>query len=82
GLMFEKTGLPRPVYTDDVDSFSQLDREFDRKIEFYNSYLTGRKRFDQTNLVAAVGEPALRSWRFDLAELTNYLDWYHAYLKR
>ncbi|PRY32619.1 SDR family oxidoreductase [Umezawaea tangerina] len=82
GLMFEKTGLSRPVYTDDVDSFSQLDREFDRKIEFYNSYLTGRKRFDQANLVAAIGDPALRSWKFDLDELTNYLDWYHAYLRR
>jgi len=77
-LMFEKAGLAPPVHTDDVDGFTQLEREFDRKIEFYGSYMAGHKRFDQANLVAAIGEPALRSWRFDLVELANYLDWYSA----
>ncbi len=82
GVMFEKAGLPRPVHTDDVDGFTQLEREFDRKIEFYGSYMTGHKRFDQKNLVDAVGAPALRSWRFDLVELANYLDWYRGLLAR
>lgn len=81
-VMFEKAGLPPPVHTDDVDGFTQLEREFDRKIEFYGSYMTGHKRFDQTNLVDAVTSPALRSWRFDLAELANYLDWYRDLLAR
>jgi thioester reductase-like protein len=82
GVMFEKAGLPRPVHTEEVDGFTQLEKEFDRKIEFYGSYMTGDKRFDQKNLVDAVGSPALHSWHFDLDELAHYLDWYRVLLGR
>jgi thioester reductase-like protein len=72
GLMFELAGLPRPIYTDDVSTFTQLDREFDRKIDFYSSYMTGTKVFDQTNLLAAVDKPVLMSWHFDLEKLARF----------
>jgi thioester reductase-like protein len=72
GLMFELADLPRPVYTDDVSNFTQLDREFDRKIDFYSSYMTGTKVFDQANLLAAIEQPALTSWRFGMGELEKF----------
>jgi thioester reductase-like protein len=78
GLMFEVADLPRPVFTTGDAGFTQLDREFDRKIDFYSSYLTGTKVFDQTNLLAAVDRPALTSWQFDLAELAKFYGWYNA----
>ncbi|SDP97399.1 SDR family oxidoreductase [Lentzea jiangxiensis] len=74
--VFELSGLPAPSYVSDTEGFTRVDHEFDRKITFYRSYLTGTKVFDQSVLSAVVPDSALRSWQFDLAELHAFAAWH------
>ncbi|GAA3432909.1 SDR family oxidoreductase [Kutzneria kofuensis] len=78
-LMFDVAGLPRPHYTYSDAGFAPADREFDRKIDFFRSYLTGAKTFDRTRLLAAVPAPAVSSWHLDLAVLREFQVWYQTH---
>lgn len=83
-LMFDVAGLPRPHYTYSDAGFAPADREFDRKIDFFRSYLTGAKAFDRSRLLAAVPSPAVSSWRLDVPALREFQVWYqnHATSRR
>jgi thioester reductase-like protein len=78
-LMFDVAGLPRPHYTYSDAGFAAADREFDRKIDFFRSYLTGAKTFDRARLLAAVPRPAVSSWRLDPAVLRHFQLWYQTH---
>jgi thioester reductase-like protein len=78
-LMFDVAGLPRPHYTYSDAGFAAADREFDRKIDFFRSYLTGAKTFDRTRLLAAVPHPAVSGWTLDLPTLREFQLWYQTH---
>ena len=78
-LMFDVAGLSRPHYTYSDAGFTAADREFDRKIDFFRSYLTGAKTFDRSRLLAAVPAPAVSNWHLDLAVLREFQIWYQTH---
>ncbi|MFC0435202.1 SDR family oxidoreductase [Kutzneria buriramensis] len=78
-LMFDVVGLPRPHYTYSDAGFAPADREFDRKIDFFRSYLTGAKAFDRTRLLAAVPSPALGAWSLHPDALRDFQVWYQTH---
>jgi len=78
-LMFDVAGLPRPHYTYSDAAFTAADREFDRQIDFFRSYLTGNKTFDRSRLLAAVPAPAVSGWRLDRAVLREFQLWYQTH---
>lgn len=53
---FAYKGLKSPEYVSDKSGFSVIDAEFDRRIEFYKSYLAGHKTFSQDEL-SKIGHP-------------------------
>lgn len=53
--IFELLELPEPIFTQTRDDFSWLDQQFDKRMGFYGSYITGSKRFDRTRADAALG---------------------------
>ena len=78
-LMFDVAGLPRPHYTYSDAGFAAADREFDRKIDFFRSYLTGAKTFDRSRLLAAVPTPAVSAWRLTHSVLRDFQIWYQTH---
>ncbi len=48
-------GLPDPIFTDDPDSLSPLDRRLNRFLAFYIPYLGGERVFDRTATDSIVG---------------------------
>ncbi|MFI9385823.1 SDR family oxidoreductase [Kutzneria sp. NPDC052558] len=75
-LMFDVAGLPRPHYTYSDAGFAPADREFDRRIDAFRSYLTGAKSFDRARLLAAVATPAVSTWPATLSVLRDHQIWY------
>jgi thioester reductase-like protein len=47
-IIFDSVGVPRPRFTDDGSTLSTTDQKFDRSIEFYRSYISGHKTFQQS----------------------------------
>jgi len=75
-VMFDVAGLPRPHYTYSDAGFAPADREFDRRIDAFRSYLTGAKTFDRARLLAAVPAPAVSTWTATPPVLRDYQIWY------
>ena len=49
-------GLPAPIFTDDPDDLTRLDRRLNRLLDFYLPYIGGNRHFDRTNTDAVVGD--------------------------
>ncbi|GAA1644665.1 SDR family oxidoreductase [Actinoplanes couchii] len=75
-LMFAMSGLPAPLLVGDDDGFQQIDREFDRRLDFHRSYMTGQKTFEQGNLRAVAPGARLLSWTIDLPTLERLYGWH------
>ncbi|PHN08131.1 SDR family oxidoreductase [Flavilitoribacter nigricans] len=54
GIMFDIAGVSQPEIVRDAADFNWIDEKFNEKMEFYNSYLVGRKVFDRRNTDAAL----------------------------
>ena len=48
-IFFEASGLKQPEIVAGTEDFNWIDEKFNRKVEFYNSYLVGRKVFSRRN---------------------------------
>jgi thioester reductase-like protein len=71
---FEIAGLCAPIFVDRHDELTWLDEQFDRRLDFYGSYLVGHKEFERVRSDAALGVPA-RHPELSLATLGRwYLD--------
>jgi nucleoside-diphosphate-sugar epimerase len=78
---FALAGLREPIFVEDRNELTWLDERFDRRLDFYGSYLVGHKRFDRTRAAAALRDateldhPTLDHPALDLAALGRwYLD--------
>lgn len=54
--VYESVGLSKPVFTSDHSEFSWLDRQFDKRLDFYGSYIIGDKQFDRTRTDNAMAD--------------------------
>ncbi len=54
--VYEIVGLGKPIFTGDHSEFSWLDRQFDKRLDFYGSYIIGDKKFDRTRTERAMVE--------------------------
>ncbi|MFK8906550.1 SDR family oxidoreductase [Streptomyces sp. YS-3] len=79
-LICELVGLEPPQYCLDGTAFTGIDRLIERQMDFYQSYWTGTKVFDQSRLHAAVPTPALTTWTLDTADLTEFYLWHLRHL--
>jgi nucleoside-diphosphate-sugar epimerase len=70
---FRLMDLPMPVFTDDPDSLSPLDKRLSSK--FYDSYINSSKIFDTTNTVDICGPEAM-TYPMDTEVLDRYSAWY------
>lgn len=80
--MFELAGLPAPLFTGDTHGFTEIDHQFDRKIVFFRSYMSGVKIFDQTTLRENVPDSRLYGWDFQMSSLEQFYLWYFKHLER
>lgn len=67
--------IAQPRWVEDVGGLEWLDEKFNDQIDFYRSYLRGRKRFDRSGTDALVGAPA-GSMTIDAAALDRHVAWY------
>ena len=74
-LMFDTLQMARPVLVDDRTHLEWLDEKFNERIDFYQSYIRGNKRFDRSAIDARVDFVPERR-RLDRARLTEYYRWY------
>ncbi|GAA2697326.1 SDR family oxidoreductase [Actinoplanes palleronii] len=75
-LMFAMSGLAAPLLVGGDDGFTQIDREFDRRLDFHRSYMSGQKVFDQSALRAVLPDAALLSWTIDAPTLERVFGWH------
>lgn len=75
-IIFREVGLPPPLLVDNRDEFEWLDERFDRRLEFYGSYLVGDKSFDRSRTDAALGAEREDVRPLDEAALTAVVRWY------
>lgn len=69
-------GHIRLRYAATGEKLTGLDRIFEHQTVFHQSYWTGAKVFDQSNLLAAVPQPALPAWSLDQAGLAEFCAWH------
>ncbi len=62
-------------WVDRPDTFEWLDEKFNQRIDFYRSYLRGRKHFDRRSTAALVAAP-LPPWHVDTALVRRIAAWY------
>jgi len=74
-LLFRLLQLRAPRFATSPREFTSLDEALDRELEFYNSYLSHAKVFDQTHTDAILG-PAASSWPLPTDRLSAFLEWY------
>jgi nucleoside-diphosphate-sugar epimerase len=74
-LMFDTLQMARPVLVNDRTNLEWLDEKFNERIDFYQSYIRGNKRFDRSAIDARVDFVPERR-RLDRARLTEYYRWY------
>jgi nucleoside-diphosphate-sugar epimerase len=79
-IVFEGVGLTRPEFVDSKEEFNWVDEKFSEKVEFYLSYITGKKIFDRTNINNAIGAVDLTEYETTLDSLKSHCDWYLAKL--
>jgi nucleoside-diphosphate-sugar epimerase len=80
GGMAEALEMAPPRWVEDASELEWIDEKFNDRIDFYRSYLRGRKRFDRAGTDVLVGAPA-RSMAVDLPGLRRHYGWYLARLE-
>jgi nucleoside-diphosphate-sugar epimerase len=80
--LFRSAGLHEPAFVPTRDGFEWLDGRFDKRLDFYGSYLIGEKRFDRSRSDAVLGGRRGPEVRFEGAELESFAHWYLARLER
>lgn len=81
-IMFNAAGLRDPEFVPDRTSFEWLDQQFDRRLDFFGSYLVGDKRFDRARSDAALGEARRDEPPLDEDRLAAHARWYVDRLKQ
>ncbi len=79
--VFESVGVTPPEYVDDESEFSDVDKKFNDKVEFYSSYLRGFKQFSRENSLHVLGERDLGNFAINKSGLLQYVNWYLDSLK-
>ncbi|HEY0697295.1 MAG TPA: SDR family oxidoreductase, partial [Micromonospora sp.] len=74
GTIFDRLDLHPPTYVDSRDEFNVIDSEFHREMNFYNSYLSGEKWFEQST--AREFGLAPLAYDFSPPVLRSFYDWY------
>lgn len=75
-LMFSEVGMRAPLFTKTSDDFSWLDSKFNDRMEFYNSYIVGDKRFDRSNTDRALQGKRAVAGPLTLERLREHYRWY------
>lgn len=78
GTIFEGIGITPPEFVDSKEDFNWVDEKFSEKIDFYLSYITGKKIFDRTNIDKAIGAVDLTEFETTLESFKSHCDWYVA----
>lgn len=82
-ILFDIAGVNQPEIVKREDEFNWIDEQFNGKMEFYNSYLVGRKIFDRRNtdamLQSTSADPAYAITRDRLMRMSS---WYANQLQR
>ncbi len=55
--IFALLSIRDPIFVDDRSSFSWLDEQLDKRMDFYGSYIVGHKQFERTRTDASMPEP-------------------------
>jgi nucleoside-diphosphate-sugar epimerase len=74
--LFRAVGLLDPVFVEEKDDFGWLERRFDKRLDFYGSYLIGDKHFDRSRSDAVLGRPSGGEVIFDEDTLRSFSAWY------
>lgn len=67
-------GFPPPEFVNDDEELDWLDAQFDKRLDFYGSYLRGNKVFDRSRADAALG--GRRELHRALPPVRDMVDWY------
>ncbi len=79
--VFEAVGVTPPEYVESESLFSDIDKKFNDKVDFYSSYLRGFKQFSRNNSAKILGERNLKNFAVGKQDLIKYLGWYLETLK-
>jgi thioester reductase-like protein len=75
---FALAGVREPIFVETRDELTWLDERFDRRLDFYGSYLVGHKQFERVRtdaVLASTAQPQLDVPALDLVALGRwYLD--------
>jgi nucleoside-diphosphate-sugar epimerase len=74
--VFEAAGVFPPEYVENEEDFSDVDKKFNEKVEFYASYLRGFKEFSRENITSVLGARNLECFAVDKSQLSQYIHWY------
>jgi nucleoside-diphosphate-sugar epimerase len=74
--VFEAAGVLPPEYVEHEGDFSDVDKKFNEKVEFYASYLRGFKEFSRENITSVLGERNLECFAVGKPHLLQYIHWY------
>lgn len=74
--VFEAAGVTPPEYVEHEGDFSDVDKKFNEKVEFYASYLRGFKQFNRENVTSVLGARNLECFAVDKPQLSQYIHWY------
>lgn len=75
-IVFEAVGLRRPLFVEDRDELTWLDRKLDSGISAYTAYLFGAKLFERRNTDRWVRRPAGADYRFTDDTVRRFCEWY------
>lgn len=74
--VFRSLGLHDPLFVETRERFEWLDEQFDRRLDFFGSYLVGDKRFDRRRADAALGDAHGEETPLDEDRLAAFTRWY------
>jgi thioester reductase-like protein len=74
--IFKMVGAGKPVYSNSNNDFSDLDKEFNEKIDFYSSYLIGTKHFSKSNSDPLLQNDTSLVDCLNVTEILQYVTWY------
>lgn len=75
GQMFELVGVRQPEFVNTKENFTWLDKRFSQRLDFYESYLVGKKTF-QRERVNALVTPRMRQFELNNKVRDQFYRWY------
>ncbi|MCB9527159.1 MAG: SDR family oxidoreductase [Myxococcales bacterium] len=78
-VIFRSVGLPAPVFVDDPEALSWLDRKLDAAVEVYGGYLRDAKHFARDRVDAALDGPDPTVRPLDLDAVARLCAWAYAH---